>query len=69
MSDPNYAHQFDPNRNGLCIATVGGKKRGYWMCHLPEEAPVHKRWLDRQDNTEECPYCNGTGRKILKDQI
>lgn len=48
MPDVNYSHEFDPSRKGICKQIVGGKKRGYEICGLPEDAPVHKRWEEKQ---------------------
>ena len=42
MTDPNYEHEFWPNRKGTCQRVVSG---GH--CHLPEDAPVHVRWEER----------------------
>jgi len=39
MSDPNYAHEFEPNKRGVCKRIVGG---GH--CGLPEDHKVHKRF-------------------------
>lgn len=43
MSNPRHAHEYTPNRNGLCKAIVGSS-----MCHLKENADVHMRWLEKQ---------------------
>lgn len=45
MSNP---HKFDPNRRGLCKFTT---RNG--MCHLPKDAPVHKRYEDKIASDEE----------------
>lgn len=39
MSDPNFAHEFSPNRNGLCKTIVSG-----CHCHKNENDIVHVRW-------------------------
>ena len=40
MSDPNYMHEFCPNRKGICI-----------LCHGSKEERPHVRWQqDREDN-------------------
>ena len=41
MSDPNYAHQFLPNRGGLCKLIVSGSH-----CGLSEDVAVHRRHAD-----------------------
>lgn len=41
MSDPNYMHEFDPSRKGLCKVLAGGRH-----CGLAEDAIVHKRFAD-----------------------
>lgn len=38
MSNPRYAHPYQPTRTGRCGRYVGGN-----ICHLPEDAPVHRR--------------------------
>lgn len=43
MSDINYAHRFLPSRKGRCKQIVGGKKRGYSICGLLEDAPPHQK--------------------------
>ena len=42
MSDPNYAHEFNPNKHGLCKYIIGGRKHPR-ICHLPEDAEIHVR--------------------------
>jgi hypothetical protein len=44
MSDVNYSHEFQPNRKGLCTQIIGGRKTGYTICHLPEDASAHEKW-------------------------
>jgi len=39
MSDPNYAHEYDPNRQGKCKRIVGNE-----ICHLGADADVHTRF-------------------------
>lgn len=46
MTDPNHAHQFDPNRRGLCKAYIGGGL----PCMQPVDAPVHVRWNAQVDD-------------------
>lgn len=48
MSDPNYMHEFLPNRKGLCkqITTLG-------HCGKPEDAPVHVRWKEKEKEVTE----------------
>lgn len=38
MSDPNYAHEFVPNREGRCRVIIGSR-----ICAEPESAAVHQR--------------------------
>lgn len=44
MPDVNYAHRFLRNSNGVCKEMVGSRKQGFELCHLPEDAVVHKRY-------------------------
>jgi hypothetical protein len=48
MSDPRYAHEFMPNRRGLCKYIVK-----YAHCGKPENASEHVRWAERVKRTEE----------------
>lgn len=52
MSDPNYAHEFDGNRQGKCKTIVSGA-----MCHQLEGALVHTRWtlLEKQRTSSPVP--------------
>ena len=47
MSDPNYMHEFWPNRKGLCKQIVGDRH-----CGKPEDFIVHNRY--KQYTEEEC---------------
>lgn len=49
MTDPNYAHEFNPNRQGLCKEIIGGRKLGYSHCGDPKEALVHVRWAAQNE--------------------
>ena len=41
MSDPRHVHEYIPRRkDGKCQVVVGGRS-----CHLPEDAPVHQRYV------------------------
>jgi hypothetical protein len=48
MSDPRYMHEFWPNKKGLCKRIVGCQ-----MCHEPEDAEVHQRFVRKQKEDEE----------------
>lgn len=61
MSDPNYAHEFSPNRNGLCKDIVSGKH-----CHLPEDAVVHLRWKPQED---ERLYTESEAHKLVETAV
>lgn len=43
MTDPNYMHEFWPNRKGTCQLVVSGKH-----CGLSETAQVHARFKAKQ---------------------
>jgi len=49
MTDPNYEHEFFPNRKGTCQRIVSAAH-----CGLPEDAPAHVRWEERHPVCEEC---------------
>ena len=51
--DVNVAHKFIPSRKGLCKQIVGGRKRGYSICGLPEDAIVHIKWKTIEKEEEE----------------
>lgn len=36
--DPNYTHEWEPNRQGLCKQIVSGR-----ICHQVESSEVHRR--------------------------
>lgn len=48
MSDPRHMHEFLPNRVGRCKQYVGAG-----ICHLPEDADVHRRFAEAQAQFEE----------------
>ncbi len=48
MSDPNYMHEFWPNRKGTCQEMVTPGPRN---CGLTEDAPVHQRYKDKYQYT------------------
>jgi hypothetical protein len=47
MSDPNYAHQFEPSRRGKCKRIIGAE-----ICGLPEGAAVHQRYSHQYEERE-----------------
>jgi hypothetical protein len=44
VSNPRYAHEFDPSRKGLCKRVVGSS-----ICGLAVDAPVHQRWVEAHE--------------------
>jgi len=48
VSDPNYSHEFVPNKKGLCKQIVSGS-----LCHQGEQALVHTRWALAHKEEEE----------------
>jgi hypothetical protein len=46
MGDPNYMHEFWPNRKGKCQALVSGS-----YCGLTEDALVHQRCKEKHQYT------------------
>lgn len=49
MSDPNYEHEFMPNRKGLCKQVF---RDGH--CCKPEDDIVHVRWANRHTDADIC---------------
>ena len=47
MSDPNYAHEFNPSRKGSCKQIVSGI-----ICGEGELAQVHVNWIHQQEARE-----------------
>jgi hypothetical protein len=46
--DPNYAHEFNPNRQGFCKSIIRGR-----ICGLPEEWTAHIRFAEKE---KELPF-------------
>ncbi len=49
MSDPNYEHEFMPNRKGTCKRIVSAAH-----CGEREDFPAHVRWVERHPEPEVC---------------
>jgi hypothetical protein len=53
MTNPNYEHEFFPNRKGTCQRVVSGRH-----CGERENFPPHTLWTQRHPEPEICEICN-----------
>jgi hypothetical protein len=55
VSDPNYMHEFSPNRNDKCKSIVSGR-----ICGMPVEYEAHTRYAEKK-------LKEGPRRRLLED--